>query len=139
MGSNFYFVMPKYDLKSLFLFQEILALHFQVEIVVIKCPQNSYLRQGNGKAGYEVSGLKKQFSVQVFIELIGCSVSTLPVYKWSAFSNRNSQSHCKITWKSGRRNQEFTARKLLLHNLKYICELQVQELFLLAFVVFVVV
>lgn len=45
LGSNFNFVMPKYDLKSLLLFQDILALHFQVEIAVIKCPQNSYLRQ----------------------------------------------------------------------------------------------
>lgn len=53
--------MPKYDLKSLFLFQEILALHLQVEIAVIKCPQNSYLRQENEIAGYEVTGLKGQF------------------------------------------------------------------------------
>lgn len=79
MGSNFNFVLPEYDLKSLFLFQEILALHFQVEIVVIKCPQNSYLKQENGMAGYEVNDLKSQFSVQVFIELISCSVSTLPI------------------------------------------------------------
>ena len=50
--------MPKYDLKSLFLLQDILALHFQVEIAVIKCPQSSYLRQENGIAGYEVTGIK---------------------------------------------------------------------------------
>ena len=71
MGSNFSFVMPKEDLKSLFLFQEILALYFQVEIAVIKCPQNLYLRQENGMAGYGVTGLKSQFSVQVnVIELV---------------------------------------------------------------------
>jgi len=45
-------------LKSLFLFQDILALHFQVEIAVIKCPRSSYLRQENGMAGYEVTGIK---------------------------------------------------------------------------------
>ena len=82
MGSNFNFVMPKYDLKSLFLFQDILALHLQVEIAVIKCPQNSYLREENGMSGYEVTGLKRQFSVRVnVIELIICSICTLHVYK----------------------------------------------------------
>lgn len=80
MGSNFNFVMPKYGLKSLFLFQEILALHFQVEIAVIKYPHNSYLRQENGRAGYKVTGLKSQLSARVnFIALITCSIHSLPV------------------------------------------------------------
>lgn len=80
MGSNFNFVMPKYDLKSLVLVQEILALHLQVEIAVIKYPQNSYLRQENGMTGYEVTGSESQYSVRVnLIELIICSIHTLPI------------------------------------------------------------
>lgn len=124
--------MPKYDLKSLFLFQNILALHLQVEIAVIKCPQNSYLREENGMAGYEVTGLKCQFSVWAnVIELIICSICTLQVYKWNTGTNRNPQSHLKITWKSSKGNQELAASKFLLQNLTYIWELQVREWLLL--------
>lgn len=79
-------------------------------------------------AGYEVTGLKSLVSVLVnFIELIICSVSTLPIYKWDAGTNRNPQSHHKITWKLNKENQELSASKFLLHSLAYIWELQVQE------------
>lgn len=97
MGSNFNFVMPKYDLKSLFLFQETLALHLQVEIAVIKYPQNSYLRQENKMAGYEVMGLKSQFSVWVnFIELLICSIHTLPIVNEVHCPNRKPQDIVKL-------------------------------------------
>lgn len=72
--------MPKHGLKSVFLFQEILALHFQVRIAVIKYPYNSYLRQENGRAGYEVTDFKSQLSARVnFNALIICSIHSLPV------------------------------------------------------------